>query len=127
MRIQAAHLVDHLTPGGSFEVRTADYRGFSAAMPYTEALAMVFRGEVEGVAAPSGKIKYLRILPEGERPRPNDALAHSESMDNGRSTAFANTKMGAYREAVESAQMDPWGIPTRVVIGHIWQLHGVSL
>jgi hypothetical protein len=106
-----------------FGLRAADYSMAQDSLPYTQALALAIRGHIEGIASPAGKIKYLRLLAERER----EPEVVTQAQQDGRSTAFARTNMGAYREAVESTEMDSWGIPTRIIIGHIWQLHGVSL
>ena len=67
MRIPSSRLAALLTPSVSYDLRTADFRGADPAIPYTHALALCYRGEVEGVATAAGRIRYLRLLPESER------------------------------------------------------------
>ena len=60
---------------------------------------MAYRGEVEGIATPAGRIKYLRELPPEERP----IEIKAESIDDGKSTAFAITNLGVFRQPVRAA------------------------
>ena len=60
---------------------------------------MAYRGEVEGIATPAGRIKYLRELPPEERP----VIPESEKVDDGKSTAFAVTNLGVFRQPVRAA------------------------
>lgn len=129
MRIPSSKVIPFLTAGLSVDVRTADFGGFDPAMPYTDAVAMAVRGQVEAIVTPGGRLRYLRILPPSERqpaPEFEDALDHAESIDEG-STAFARTNMGVYREAVREAIVGQDAYGNRSVrssgeiVGHIYQ------
>jgi hypothetical protein len=108
----------------SVMVRTQDFGGFDPAMPYTDAVAMAIRGEVEGIMTPGGRLRYLRQLPPSER-APAPELEDEVSDSN--STAFARTNMGVYREPVREAivRQDPWGNRTTrssgEIVGHVYQ------
>ena len=120
MRIHASHLISYLPANLPIEVRTAEFAGFDPAMPYTDVLALVVQGRVEGVATSAGRLKYLRLLPEAEwpAPRPIEPPAAKES----NSTAIARTNLGVYLQEIEAAVMDPWGMKTRIIIGHTYAL-----
>jgi hypothetical protein len=119
MHIPASRLIEHLNPEVFVELRAHDYSCADDSLPYEDALVLILRGEVEGIATPSGRIKYLRLLPESER------LAAPESPDMVDRAESKTGRIGApptvFREAVESSEMDEWGVPTRIIIGHIWQ------
>ncbi len=98
MRIPACHILDRLPVGEPVVLRGADLRTLiNSQVPYTDAVSLVVRGEVEGVGTRAGRIKYLRQLPLNERPIPapsEDAMDHTES----NSTIIARTNLGVYRE-----------------------------
>ena len=129
MQIPASRVLEALIPGQSVAVRTSDFRGFDPAMSYTDAIARAIRGEVEGIMTPSGRLRYLRILPEAERQPAPESIAN-EFKSN--STAFAQTHLGVYRMAIREAIMkqDAYGNRTVAasgdVVGHIYQHCGVS-
>ena len=118
MRIPAKTVLSLLAPDRSVVVRDATYGCVNSAMPYTEAVALAIRGEVEGITTPSGKIRYLRLLPASERVPVFAEAAHVDPKS--RSTAVAQTNMGVYRQQVESTEMDEYGTPTRIIIGHVY-------
>ena len=125
MRIPAQRIPDHLTPNAPISVLNSDYGCFNSAMPYTHAIALAARGEVEAIATRSGKIRYLRLLTEKEQP-PRLVLEDiTDSVKRARSSAgiVAQTRMGVYREKVESVKVDQSGLSERVVIGHVWALY----
>jgi hypothetical protein len=122
MRIPASLLIPYLPDTSPVEVLDANFGGYNPAMPYTDALGLIIQGRVEGVATRGGRLRYLRLLPEAEWPvkqESQDALDHAVSLDSG-STAFTNTNLGAYLQAIVSARMDEWGTPTKVVIGRAY-------
>jgi hypothetical protein len=96
MRIPAVKLIDLLAPDRVYALRSANYTGMDEALPYTHAIAMAVRGEVEGIATASQRIKFLRVLPESERP----ASTVAQEIDKSRSTAFARTNLGVFRQPV---------------------------
>jgi hypothetical protein len=57
-------------------VRTADLSKIDREITWHEAFALAVRGEIEGVAVSSGRIKYFRVLGPDERP---DKLETSEN------------------------------------------------
>lgn len=116
MRIPASRLLASLEQGVSLPLRTHDFKGAHPGLDYTEIMSLVMKGEVEGIAAPSGRVKLLRLLPIEEREKP--AVA-APAVDTSKSTAFAQTNMGVYREAVYSME-DHGGIQTKVVISHVF-------
>lgn len=124
MRIPPQRVADYLVPQVSVSVRTSNYNGFNPALPYTDAIALAARGEVEAVVTPGGKVRYLRLLADSEKPPrlvvedvPPEALT---GKSRSAASAVAHTQMGVYRQKVESAKMDEYGVPTKIVIGHVW-------
>lgn len=63
MIIPAPRLLDHLIPGSVLEVRRPhpDNRLYKTA-GWDEALSMIAAGTVEGVAHPSGRVRFLRLV-----------------------------------------------------------------
>lgn len=118
MQIQSQALLDKLIPG-TYELRdeTKDRKMLNSAISYAEAVSKCIQGQIEGIAAPSGRIKYLRMLPVEQRPK---VEVSSESADESDSTAFARLKMGVYREAVCGPEDEFGNAP---VIGYVLQLH----
>lgn len=95
MRIQSERLASTLTPG-SYILRSPDLKSIiNPQLLYTEAIALAYQGHIEGVIIPSGRLKYLRLLNEDERPEPPPK---PESYDSNSSTAFTQSNMGVYRE-----------------------------
>lgn len=101
MRIPASKLVAALEINACLPLRTHDFQGANPAVPYLEIISLACQGLIEGIATKAGKVKLLRLLPETEREDPKPASA--DDIDNGRSTAFASTNMGVYREALREA------------------------
>jgi hypothetical protein len=64
-----------------------------------EALALAYRGEIEGVGSRNGKIKYLRYLPPSARRNPTEQ-PHREETYQSSSDGFARTNLGVYREPI---------------------------
>lgn len=125
MTIPSQKLPDILEPG-VYSLRSADFsKLLNPQLEYTEAVAMAYRGEIEGVATKAGRVKYLRILDECERARAT--AVESEIIEAGGSTAFARTNLGAYRQAVRSSIPGAHSLVAGEVIGHIWQLHGARV
>ena len=90
-----------------------------------EALSLTLRGEVEGVGGNGlTKVRYLRELPESERP--NCVKSIEDFNHDTKSTVVARTNIGAFKEEVVSIRglgvLDSRGIPMveRQVIGHVW-------
>ena len=108
MRIPASRLVDLLTPG-VFCLRNASFNCLNSALPFGEAVAMAVRGEIEGIATAGGRIKYLRQLPEDERE--TEIVEQQTAERESRSTAFARTNLGVFREPLREAivRPTPWG------------------
>ncbi len=71
---------------------------------YSRAVHLAVRGEIEGVCASSGRIRYLRELPECARELP-DLEAEQEIERAKASTISAKTNIGAYRQHLESGSM----------------------
>lgn len=98
MQIPASRLVEHLEPNVCLSLRNSDFTGMNPALEYAEAVRLAMRGDVEGIATKSGKVRYLRWLPEDEREiSAPDAISID---DPGSATAFAQTKMGVFKEPV---------------------------
>lgn len=131
MQIPANRLLNYLTPGIAYDLRRPDdQRSLKQSdVPYTEAVALAIRGEIGAIAKPSGRIKYLIELPESERtPAPELATVGRERESKG--TINARTNIGVYLQEVESARMDEYGLPTRIIVGHTWafsMLRGAGL
>lgn len=112
-----------MIPGECISVRAADNSGFAPSMPYSEACALVIRGEVEGVATRNGRIRHLRMLPEQARV---EEIACRAAIDKSSSTAFAKTNLGVYRQPVREAIVaeDAWGMRMAVasgeIVGHVY-------
>jgi hypothetical protein len=119
MRIPASKLIDCLEIGKDLPLRTHDFRGANPALPYLEIVSMACRGLIEGIATSSGKVRLLRILRDDEREEIQRTQA--ELIDSGKSTAFAVTRMGVFREALREAVVvsDPWGNRTVRSAGQI--------
>lgn len=121
MRIPASKVLDVLIPGETVEVRTAEFRGFDAAMQYTDAVALAVRGSVEGVTNQSGKLRYLRLLSEQEMP---DTVKPEAIIGDG--GAYRPVNLGVFREPIRQAIVteDPWG--NRIarasgeIVGHVF-------
>src|SRR5678816_3616156 len=96
MQIQSQARLDALIPG-TYILRSETRQLLNPAIDYTEAVSKCIRGEIEGIASQTGRIKYLRMLPLEQRPKIEEL---SESADESDSTAFAHLNMGVYREAV---------------------------
>jgi hypothetical protein len=126
MRIPPNSLSDYLKPNVPVPVRTSDYGCFNSAMPYLEAMALAARGEVEAIATRSGKVRYLRLLAEKEKP-PRLVIEEVpvEAFTRSRSSAIASTNMGVYRQKIEAVRTDEFGLATREVIGHVWAHWGL--
>jgi hypothetical protein len=120
-----------LIPGVAVEVRTAAFGPFHDAMPYTEAVALAVRGDVEGVTSPSGKIRYLRLLPDSERAV--DAMPSPADIFAGRSGPIAQTNMGVYRQPVREAIVAQDAFGKRIVqasgdiVGHVFAHRSLRL
>ena len=114
---------------GTLPVRSSDFRSIVEDVTWSAAYAMAVQGRIAAKCSAGGRVKYFRMLPDSERPDMTHTQRPEERDTASRSGVIANTKMGAYREAVESAVQSanggPYGEPgiERVVIGHIWQLH----
>jgi hypothetical protein len=122
MRIPPSQLSSFLEQNAPVAVRTSDYGCFNSAMPYTDAIALAARGEVEAVATRGGKVRYLRLLTEAEKP-PRlvvEDVPAEEIFGNTKSSVVARTEMGVYRQQVESVRSDESGVPMREVIGYVW-------
>ena len=125
MQIPASRLIDKLIPGQPVEVRTSDYRGYDAAMPYTEAIALVIRGSVEGIASPSGRVRYLRLLGPAELAGANGSRKSggisADSPSGSSSDVIAHCNLGVYRERVRECRVDRslYGTPVVVASGDI--------
>ena len=124
MRVPSHQVTRLLNPSIPVPVRNSDYSCFNSALPYAEAIALAARGEVEAIATPGGKVRYLRLLTDGEKPRlaivdlPAETILPNKSRS--RSTVVVQTNMGVYRQPVESSRLDQFGVPTRIVVGHVW-------
>ena len=103
-------------------------------MPYTEAVGLVMRGEVEAIVTPGGRLRYLRLLPLAERvPATEFVAGKALDPDGGTdgSTAIARTNMGVYREAVREAivTQDAHGnraiVSSGGIVGYIFQHRGL--
>ena len=99
MQISPLSLPEHLEPG-VYVLRSATFELKNSQVPYAEAISMAYRGEVEGIATPSGRIKYLRELPLEERPI---EIKTESPYDDGQSTALACTNLGVFRQPVRAA------------------------
>lgn len=83
-----------------------------------KARAMAERGEIEGIGSRSGRLRYVRRLPEPIRltlvPKPETFLSTS--------TVFARLNIGAYKQALRLAITDGDGVVTDEgeVCGHVW-------
>jgi len=91
-------------------------------IPYTEAYGKAVRSEIEAVCSPSGKIRYFRMLPVEMRP-PEDV--EREERDNGKSTAFAQTNMGVFREQVRQVVVEEYlgfryAVESKDFVGHVY-------
>jgi hypothetical protein len=118
MTTPPSRLLGKLPDSGLIELRAIDGRIEECVTPL-QAVALAIRGVVEGVGPRSGRVRYLRRLSE-DAIQPAPELAETDATWTGRSSAIAQTNMGVYRQEVESSQMDPYGIPTRVVIGRVY-------
>ena len=98
MQISPLSLPEHLQPG-VYELRTEAWALKTTKLSFTDALSLAYQGLVEGIATPAGRIKYLRELSLEERP----IEIKPESIDDGKSTAFAQTNMGVFRQPVRAA------------------------
>jgi hypothetical protein len=122
MRIPAVKLIDLLAPDRVYALRSANYTGMDEALPYTHAIAMAVRGEVEGIATASQRIKFLRVLPESERP----ASTVAQEIDKSRSTAFARTNLGVFRQPVREVVMHEtvhghrYAVAAGDIVGHVY-------
>lgn len=63
---------------------------------YVEALGYIARAEVEGVGPKSGTIKFLRMLPEDQRPTIAPELAAAQTWKEPTFTVNSRTDIGAY-------------------------------
>ena len=117
MRISSASLPDHLEPG-SYELRTETFSLLNSQVPYAEAVAMAYRGEVEGIATSSGRVKYLRQLSQDERAESDCVVP--QIIEVGGSTVFARTHLGVYREPVRQVTVEEYlGFRVAVSSGEI--------
>ena len=88
-----------LEPGVCLTLRNA--AGDALGMiDYSRALHRAVQGEIEGVCSASGKIRYLRELPESARELP-DLEAEQEIERAKASTIGAQTNIGAYRQHLD--------------------------
>ena len=115
---------------GTLPVRSADLRSVVEDVTWFSAYAMAVQGRIAAKCSAGGRVRYFRMLSDSERTEmAQSASTPGESFSASRSTVVANTRLGAYREAVESvvqsANAGPYGEPgiERVIIGHVWQLH----
>jgi hypothetical protein len=67
MRIPSDKILAHIPSGcETIELRNPDFTLANSALPFSDALIKILRGEVEGVGT-TNKLRYLRILSESER------------------------------------------------------------
>lgn len=117
MTIPPQRLLDVIQPRiDLFELR--DSSGLLLdRITWSDAYSRAVRDEIEGVATASERIRYFRVLPESQRPKPAE---EAEEIHDSKSTAFANTNMGVYRERVREAVMaDSCGFRKAVASGEI--------
>ena len=129
MTTPPSSLIDKLPPSGMIPVRFANGQ-LDRSVSITDAMALVIRGAVEGVGPRTGRIQFLRWLKD--EARPGFGTVSLEELDRGRSTAFTQNTMGAYREPVRQCQVAENAHGTRVVvasggiIGHVWAHRGLQ-
>lgn len=105
------------------EVRNADGTS-DEVVTVAHAIGMAMQGLIEGVGPPSGRISYLRRLLKSAQPEMMEASELEQ--DTGRSTAFASTNMGVFREPVREVFVAQDCFGGRVatgsgdVVGHVW-------
>lgn len=76
----------------------------------SKTIEMINRCEVEGVGTRGGTVKFLRVIPERQRPEPLRSPIVGSTVDAGSSwTINAQTRLGAYLQPLES--------------GKVWALH----
>lgn len=95
-----------LEPGVCLQLRNA--AGETLGMvEYSRAVHLAVRGEVEGVGGSSGRIRYLRELPECARELPD--LEAEQEIERGKASSIgAKTNIGAYRQ--------------HLTVGSVWAL-----
>jgi hypothetical protein len=114
-------------------VRTADLSKIDREITWHEAFALALRGEIEGVAVSSGRIKYFRVLLPEERPEQlktpgNGIPGEVEDPDGpgGGSLMPGSSREGVYREKVHSSEPEGLtidGEPLYPVIGSTYQFY----
>src|SRR5690349_5919711 len=77
MQIQSQALLAALIPG-TYVLRSETRQLLNPAIDYTEAVSLTVRGQIEGIATPAGRIKYLRLLSEAERPKVDAATEFAD-------------------------------------------------
>lgn len=119
MTTPASRLADILSPGVLLPLRGMDGR-IEKEIGYQEALAEIIVGGIEGVGPPSGRIKYLRRIPEQQREPAKPELLALEALMAGKSTVVAKTNIGAYREALTVRPVIAGVTLEAEVIAHCW-------
>lgn len=71
---------------------------------YTEALRRAIHGEIEGVCSASGRIRYLRELPEATRAAIQET-AREDVYDRRPQPLNAQTNLGAYKQHLEAGNV----------------------
>lgn len=114
---------------GTLQVRSSDFRSVIENVTWLAAYSLACQGRIAAKCSGSGRVKYFRMLPDSERPDMTHTQRPEERDTASRSGVIANTKMGAYREAVQAGFFSetggPYGEPgvEMRIISHIWQLH----
>src|ERR1035438_8586363 len=85
---------------GTLAIRTPDLKSIDRSATWTDAYALAYQGRIEAVCSNGGAIRYFRMLTEAERPKmtPSARVEEYEST----STAFAQTRLGVFREPVKA-------------------------
>ncbi len=72
-----------------------------------DAFVMAVRNQIEAIVSPAGKLRYFRFLPTALTEAINEQDGSSaDDIDTGTATAFARTKMGAFREHLREARVE---------------------
>ena len=115
MTIPASKLWAKLWQCEAIDLRKAD-NSFEANISGTDARAYALIGLVEGVATPSGRVRYVRRLERVANPE----LASAPVAENYKPSAshpIAQTKMGVHHEYLNQAVVEIDRNDRRVVVG----------